>query len=102
MSNSPRYWNTAKKYLSKKDKTMFALIKKYKSPSETILTSRKDVFFSLCKSIIGQQISVQAANSVFKKFEKVCNGKINPKKINKLRSVKLKRCGLSRQKVKGI
>ena len=45
MSNSPRYWNTAKKYLSMKDKTMSALIKKYKSPSETILTSRKDVFF---------------------------------------------------------
>ena len=70
MSNSPTYWNTAKKYLSKKDKTMSALIKKYKSPSETILTSRKDVFFSLCKSIIGQQISVAAANEVFLKFKK--------------------------------
>ena len=74
MSNSPRYWNTAKKYLSMKDKTMSALIKKYKSPSETILTSRKDVFFSLCKSIIGQQISVAAANAVFLKFKK--NAKI--------------------------
>tara|TARA_B100001093_G_scaffold378373_1_gene363652 strand:- start:238 stop:444 length:207 start_codon:yes stop_codon:yes gene_type:complete len=68
MSNSPKYWNTAKKYLSKKDKIMSTLIKKYKSPSETILTSRKDVFFSLCKSIIGQQISVAAANSVFFKI----------------------------------
>ena len=38
------------------------LIKKY---SDANLTSRKDVFFSLCKSIIGQQISVAAANSVF-------------------------------------
>ena len=37
---------------------MSSLIKKYKSPSETVLTSRKDVFYSLCKSIIGQQISV--------------------------------------------
>ena len=46
---------------------MSALIKKHKSPSETILTSRKDVFFSLCKSIIGQQISVAAANAVFLK-----------------------------------
>ena len=70
MSNSPRYWNTAKRYLSMRDKTMSALIKKYKSPSETILTSRKDVFFSLCKSIIGQQISVAAANAVFLKFKK--------------------------------
>ena len=102
MSNSPIYWNTAKKYLSKKDKTMSALIKKYKSPSETILTSRKDVFFSLCKSIIGQQISVAAANAVFLRFKKKCNGKINPKTINLLNFQSLKNCGLSKQKVKGI
>ena len=64
MSNKPKYWNKAKKYLSKKDKVMSSLIEKYKSPSETVLTSRKDIF-SLCKSIVGQQISVAAANSVF-------------------------------------
>ena len=70
MANTPKYWNKAKKYLSKKDKIISKLIKKYESPSETILTSRKDIFFSLCKSIIGQQISVAAANSVFLKFKK--------------------------------
>ncbi len=102
MSNSPRYWNTAKKYLSMKDKTMYALIKKYKSPSETILISRKDVFFSLCKSIIGQQISVAAANAVFLKFKKKCKNKITAKIVNKLTTSQLKSCGLSRQKVKGI
>ena len=53
MSKTPTYWNTAKKYLSKKDKVMSSLIKKYKSPSESVLTTRKDIFFSLCKSIIG-------------------------------------------------
>ena len=99
MSKRPKYWNSAVKYLSKKDPVMKKLISHYKDKT---LTTRKDIFYSLCKSIIGQQISVQAANSVFKKFEKVCNGKINPKKINKLRPVKLKRCGLSRQKVRGI
>ena len=102
MSNSPKYWNTAKKYLSKKDKIMSTLIKKYKSPSETVLTSRKDVFFSLCKSIIGQQISVAAANSVFLKFKKKCKNKITAKTVNKLTTTQLKSCGLSRQKVKGI
>ena len=81
---------------------MFALIKKYKSPSETILTSRKDVFFSLCKSIIGQQISVAAANSVFLKFKKKCKNKITAKIVNKLTTSQLKSCGLSRLKVKGI
>ena len=99
MSKRPKYWNRAVKYLSKKDPVMKKLISQYKDKT---LTTRKDIFYSLCKSIIGQQISVQAANSVFKKFEKACNGKINPKKINKLRLSVLKRCGLSRQKVKGI
>ena len=102
MSKTPSYWNKAKKYLSKKDKIMSFLIKKYKSPSETVLTSRKDVFFSLCKSIIGQQISVAAANSVFLKFKKKCKNKINPKTVYKLSTIQLKSCGLSRQKVKGI
>ena len=102
MSKTPSYWNKAKKYLSKKDKTMSFLIKKYMSPSETVLTSRRDVFFSLCKSIIGQQISVAAANSVFLKFKTECKGKINPKVVNSITSNRLKKCGLSRQKVRGI
>ena len=102
MSNNPTYWNTAKKYLSKKDKVMSSLIRKYSSPSETILTSRKDIFFSLCKSIIGQQISVAAANSVFLKFKKKCNNRISAKVVNKLSFIQLKSCGLSKQKVKGI
>ncbi len=97
MSKRPKYWNSAVKYLSKKDPVMKKLISQYKDKT---LTTRKDIFYSLCKSIIGQQISVQAANSVFKKFEKACSGKINPKKINKLQPGKLKKCGLSRQKSK--
>ena len=102
MTKVPKYWNIAKRYLSKKDKVMSKLIKNYQSPNETILTSRRDIFFSLCKSIIGQQISVAAANSVFLKFKKKCNNKINPKTVSKLSAKQLKRCGLSRQKVLGI
>ena len=101
MTKIPKYWNTAKKYLSKKDKIMAQLILKYKSPSETVLTSRKDIFFSLCKSIIGQQISVAAANAVFLKFKKKCNNKINAKTVKKLSFIQLKSCGLSKQKVRG-
>ena len=99
MKKSPPYWNKAKIYLSKKDKVIKYLIKKY---SKTHLVTRNDVFFSLCKSIIGQQISVAAANSVFLKFKKTCKGKINPKMISSLSSSNLKKCGISRQKVKGI
>ena len=102
MTKTPRYWNTAKKYLSKKDKVLSKLIQNYKSPSETILTSRQDIFFSLCKSIIGQQISVAAANSVFRKFKKKCNNRISYKSVSNLSFSQLKSCGLSRQKVLGL
>ena len=102
MSKMPKYWIKAKKNLSSKDRVIAALIKKYKSPTEKILTTRKDIFFSLCKSIIGQQISVAAANSVFLKFKKRCNNKINAKVVSDLSFVQLKSCGLSKQKVKGI
>ena len=102
MTKIPKYWNKARVYLSKKDETLAKLIKNYKSPSEIILTSRRDIFYSLCKSIIGQQISVAAANSVFIKFKKRCNNKINAKIVSKLTFSQLKNCGLSRQKVNGI
>ena len=77
MSKTPIYWSKAVKFLSK-DKIMKKLISKYKDKT---LTTRKDIFLSLCKSIIGQQISVAAANSVFLKFKKECKGKINPKVV---------------------
>ena len=102
MNKIPKYWNTAKKYLSKKDMVMSFLIKKYNSPSEIILTSRKDVFYSLCKSIVGQQISVAAANSIFSKFQKKCKNKINAKTVSGLSTAQIKSCGLTKQKVRGI
>ena len=102
MTKAPKYWNKAKKYLSKKDRIMSKLINNYQDPDEVILTSRKDIFFSLCKSIIGQQISVTAANSVFMKFKKKCKNRINAKNVSKLSFLQLKSCGLSRQKVLGI
>ena len=102
MTKVPKYWTKAKKYLSRKDKILSKLIKSYESPSETILTSRRDIFFSLCKSIIGQQISVAAANAVFLKFKMKCNNRITPKNVSKLTFYQLKTCGLSRLKVLGI
>ena len=99
MSKPPKYWSRAKKILSKKDKVMKKLINDYKDGS---LVTRNDVFFSLCKSIIGQQISVAAANSVFLRFKKKCKNKINARTVSKLSFSNLKSCGLSKQKVKGI
>ena len=90
----PKYWKQAKIFLSKKDKVLKKLILKYKGSLKT----RKDPFFSLCKSIVGQQISVQAANSVWGKLEKKAK-KIVPKNISKLNNRQLSSCGLSRQKI---
>ncbi len=102
MTKVPKYWNKAKKYLSKRDKIISKLIKNYQGPSEVTLSTRRDIFFSLCKSIIGQQISVVAANSVFMRFKKKCKNKINAKTVSKLTFSQLKSCGMSRQKVIGI
>ena len=99
MIKQPKYWNRAKIILSERDKVMKKLILNYKDGA---LKTRNDVFFSLCKSIVGQQISIAAANSVFLKFEKKCKNKITAKVVNKLSLVSLKSCGLSRQKAKGI
>ena len=99
MRKAPKYWFKAKKILSRRDKVMRKLILNYKDGN---LITRNDVFFSLCKSIIGQQISVAAANSVFLRFKKKCKNKINAKTVSKLSFSSLKSCGLSKQKVKGI
>ncbi len=99
MNKQPKYWNKAKRILSKRDKVMKRLISNYRDGN---LITRNDVFFSLCKSIIGQQISIAAANSVFLKFNKKCKNKITAKVVSKLSFNSLKSCGLSRQKVKGI
>ena len=99
MTKAPKYWTKAKKILSKRDKVMKSLINNYKDGN---LVTRNDVFFSLCKSIIGQQISVAAANSVFLRFKKKCKNKITANTVSKLSFNSLKSCGLSRQKVKGI
>ena len=90
----PKYWGLAKKTLSKKDKVLKKIIKMYKGN----LVSRSDPFFSLCKSIVEQQISVQAANSVWKKLF-LKSKKITPKNILSLNKRQLSSCGLSRQKI---
>jgi len=92
--SKPKYWEYGKKFLSKKDKILKKLILRYKGNLKT----RKDPFFSLCKSIVGQQISVQAASSVWNKLENKAK-KITPKNISKLNLRQLSSCGLSRQKI---
>ena len=96
MKRSPTYWQKAKRILSKRDPILKRIIKKYKKGA---LSTRNNPFFSLCRTIVGQQISTRAADSIWHKFEKKCKKHIIPNTVLKLSSRTLKSAGLSRQKV---
>ena len=96
MKKAPVYWSKSKKIISRRDPVLRKIIKKYRNGH---LKTRRNPFFSLCRTIIGQQISTRAADSIWLKFEKICKKKIKPNTILKLSSRTLKSAGLSRQKV---
>ena len=96
MKRPPAYWHKAKKVLSKRDPVLRKIIKKY---NKGFLTTKNKPFFSLCRTIVGQQISTKAADSIWLKFEAKCKKKINPTTVLKLSTRTLKSAGLSRQKV---
>ena len=91
----PKYWNKGKTYLSNKDKVLKKLIQTYRNE---YLNLNSNYFHSLINSIIGQQISVSAADSMKTKFFKLKRN-ITPQTVSKLRTTDLRKCGLSRQKI---
>ena len=96
MSKPPKYWYKAKKILSKKDPVLKKIIKKF---NKGFLKTRNNPFFSLCRTIVGQQISTKAADSIWAKFEKKCKRKIVPNIVLKLPRSSLRSAGLSKQKI---
>ncbi len=92
---APGYWQQATRELSERD----AVIRKIagQSPGLT-LRSRGDAFSTLARSIVGQQISVKAAESVWRKFAAAVPA-IRPEVIHAHDSEALRACGLSRSKV---
>ena len=96
MKRAPVYWKKGKSILSKKDSVLRKIIKKY---NKGFLTTKNNPFLSLCRTIVGQQISTKAADSIWAKFEKKCNRRINPKIVLKISSRNLRTAGLSRQKI---
>ena len=91
----PKYWNKGKIYLSNKDKVLKKLIQTYRNE---YLNLNSNYFHSLINSIIGQQISVSAADSIKTKFFKLKRNR-TPQTVSKLRTTDLRKCGLSRQKI---
>ena len=96
MSKPPKYWHKAKKILSKKDPVLKKIIKKF---NKGFLKTRNNPFFSLCRTIVGQQISTKAADSIWIKFENKCKKKISPRTVLKLSRSTLRSVGLSKQKI---
>ena len=94
----PKYWNKGKSYLSNKDKVLKKLIQTYRNE---YLNLNSNYFHSLINSIIGQQISVSAADSMKTKFFKLKRS-ITPQTVSKLSTIDLRKCGLSRQKISYI
>ena len=89
------FWEQGKNYLIKKDQKLGSLIKSY--PNDFLFT-KSDPFLTLARSIVGQQISVKAAQSVWDRLE-IKIKKVTPLNIKKMHSNSLKSVGLSRQKV---
>ena len=101
-SKKPCYWLNAVKHLQSNDPVLSKLINKHRS--KTYLISENSTFITLTKIIIGQQISIEVANSIEGKIKKLL-GNINPKKILATPDQHLRNCGLSFRKVtyiKGI
>ena len=96
MSKTPKYWHKAKKILSKNDPVLKKIIKKF---NKGFLKTRNNPFFSICRTIVGQQISTKAADSIWVKFEKKCKRKIVPNIVLKLPRSSLRSVGLSKQKI---
>ena len=95
----PDYWDEAKTYLSGKDEVMAKIIATYPEPETLRRTS--DSFTALVRSIVGQQLSVKAADKIWQRTVE-CLGEVKPSALDKASDDELRACGLSWQKIKYI
>lgn len=92
---APAYWAEACKHLIKCDRVMKKLIPQHMG---ACLQSRGDAFVTLARSIVGQQISVKAAQAVWERFERLPSDMI-PAQVLKLKVDDMRAAGLSARKV---
>ena len=92
------WWEQAVFYLSDNDPIMKNIINNH---NEDYLQSRDDPFNALCRTIIGQQISVKAAASIWNKFATGTKN-INPKNVIKYGNNNIRKCGISNKKAEYI
>jgi len=94
----PEYWDNAKRALARRDPVMAKIIRRH---PRVHLEPRGDAFHTLARAIVGQQISVKAAQSVWNKFAFVV-GDVNPQNVLKKKRPQLRACGLSDRKTEYI
>jgi len=95
---APTYWAEACKHLMKKDRVMKRLIPQF---DQHCLQSRGDAFVTLARSVVGQQISVKAAQTVWERFVALAEH-ITPAQVLKLKIDDMRAAGLSARKVEYI
>jgi DNA-3-methyladenine glycosylase II len=92
---TPEYWDEARKYLARRDRVMKRLIPQF---GNACLESRGDAFTTLARSIVGQQISVKAAQSVWERFAALPK-RVTPANVLKLKVDDMRQAGLSARKI---
>ena len=95
----PAYWDDACKHLAKRDRVMRKLIPKF---GDGRLQSRGDAFTTLARSIVGQQISVKAAQTVWDRFtalQEDASASLLPGRVLSLGAPSIRAAGLSARKV---
>ena len=92
--SAPDYWHEATSELAARDPVLGKLARRYEGLA---LGSRGDAFSTLARAIVGQQISVKAAQSVWARLvEEIVE--VTPTNFNKADAARLRACGLSSQK----
>ncbi len=91
----PDYWHEACEHLIKRDRVMNKLIPQF---PDAALQSRGDAFTTLARSVVGQQISVKAAQSVWNRFEALLPSVV-PAQVLRLKVDDMRAAGLSARKV---
>lgn len=91
----PAYWDEAAAALAASDPVLGGIIAQH---PRVQLASRGDAFATLARSIVGQQISVKAADAVWARFVKACP-ELTPERVRRKRVATLRACGLSERKV---
>ena len=95
----PEYWNRAKRALARRDPVMGGIMRAH---PRIFLVRRGEPFMTLARAIVGQQISVKAAQSVWDRVVTCVGGEVSPQTVLGRQRPLLRACGLSDRKTEYI